>query len=272
MNKFYKNNHPLVVVGSRAAKHWFSHYREPQDWDFLWEGPNQFINGEIREEYHNIDELKGNRIIYDWTLQTGQSYAAPELLYTLKLATIYFIPNHFEKTAYDLRFFQHEGVKYNEELFKVLYADFEAYHGKKKAKLNKPNAEFFKDAVQRQYEHDDIHRAIAYYNEPLYERLKTDKNSAYCSEKLFDKLSFDDKIKLCCEEISVIALERFLIPKDFAMNKVAAWRMAIKQLLTTMTKGWFPKFIAMNLDILWKPDDNHNFVTLFKEKMYAGKS
>ena len=264
-----KDNRKIAIIGSRAARYWFPDFREPQDWDYLWEGPTQRLklDGGVIEEYHNVDELQGNRIVYDRTVASGVDFAAPELLYTLKLSHIFFVPVHTDKTLHDLKFFQMKGVKHDEELYQILYKDFEAFHGRRKAMLKKGNEEFFQDKVKRKYVHDDLHRAVAYYDEPMFEKIKPDRSQAYCSEKMFDNLSFSDKIKLCREEIAVVALERVMIPKDFRCSRLGAWNQAVKQLLTSMTKGWFPKFIAMNWLVLSKLDNEHDFVKLFKEKL-----
>ncbi len=256
-----------VIIGSRACKFWFPDSRTPKDWDYLWEGPTQKLKneeGEV-EEYHNVNELRGNRLIYDMTEKTGDvSYAPPELLYSLKVSTIFFVPHFFEKTAHDLMFFQQKGVKHNEELYNILYEDFKAFHGRR-ANLRKTNEDFFKDNVQRKYVHDDIHRAVAYYDAPLYERCKPDPNSAYVSEKMFNQLRHSDKIRMCREEIFTTALERVLIPNNLRGSILGAYRNACKQLICSMTAGWFPKFIVLNWLELNRPD-GHDFVNLFKER------
>lgn len=257
-----------VLVGSKATKHWFPEFRNPNDTDYL---VDEDIKGEPRVlEYHNVNRGAGLQELFKKCIDAGHKegddyITPPELLYTLKLSHCYW-PIHWPKTMADILFFQKKGVKYDNELLSLLYKDWVEIHGKKRAFLNKSNEDFFKDKVNRTYIHDDIHRAVAYYDEPMFERIKKNKDLAYCNESLFNTLSQEDKYKLCREEIYVTALERFIIPKDFCINTLAAYRGACQLLLTSMTKGWFPRFIALNWQELNKPD-KHPFIQLFKDKL-----
>src|SRR5690606_12259495 len=47
-------------------------------------------------------------------------------------------------------------------------------YGHRAPSLNKSNEEFFDDFVTKYYIHDDLHKVVAYYDEPIYERLKND--------------------------------------------------------------------------------------------------
>jgi len=262
-----------ILIGSRAARHWFEDFREPKDWDYITDYKNEDgrdawierINDE-KHEFHTIWFCAGNRYILE---NTECDIVKPEFLYTLKLSTCFW-PVFWEKTMWDIKYFQEKGVQHDETLFKIMYEEHTRIHGRKRANLKKTNDEFFKDAVKREYVHDDIHKAVAYYDAPLYESCKKDKNKAFINESLFNKLSYEDQLRMCREEIYVTALERFLIPKDFKINRTVAYREACKLLLTSMTKGWFPKFIALNWFELYKPDDN-NFVDLFKTKLAKEK-
>ena len=245
----------LVLIGSRAAKHWFPDFREPDDLDYLIDCEMQSCK-EI--EYHNANQGVGLRKIYDST----DGIPSAEILYTLKLSHAFW-PINWPKTMHDIEFFQKKSVKYDEELLSLLYKDWIEIHGKKRAYLKKTNDDFFKDGVDRKYVHDDIHRAVAYYDEPMFEKLKKDRSQAMLSHDMFLELSYDDQLKLCREEIYVTALERFLIPKEFRMSRRAAYMGGCRLLVTSMTKGWFAKFIVTNWINLSKPDE-HDFVGLFK--------
>jgi hypothetical protein len=167
---------------------------------------------------------------------------------------------------HDIKFFQSKNVIHDEDLFSLLYKDWVNIHGNKRAYLKKQNEEFFKDGVDRKYVHDDIHRAVAYYDEPMFEKLKKDRSSAMLDHGMFLELSHDDQLKLCREEIYVTALERFLITSNFRTSRRSAYMGACRLLVTSMTKGWFPKFLVLNWQELCNPDD-HDFVELFKQKL-----
>ena len=249
-----------VLIGSRATLHWFPDFRKVDDTDYLIDGD---MKSTKEVEYHNANLGVGLRKILD---ESGD-IASPTFLYTLKMSHCFW-PINWSKTMHDIKFFQQKSVSLDEELFALLYQDWVKIHGKKKAYLKKENDDFFKDGVDRKYVHDDIHRAIAYYDEPMFEKLKRDRASAMLDHDMFLALSYEDKLKLCREEIYVVSLERFLIPKDLRMSANVAYQGACRLLVTSMTKGWFPKFIAENWSALSKPD-GHDWVGLFQERMEA---
>jgi hypothetical protein len=249
-----------ILIGSRATKHWFPEFREPKDFDYLIDAEPPYPKDRTYE-FHDGRQGAGMQ----WILDNSDEIASPEILYTLKLSHCFW--QHFwQKTMHDIKFFQSKNIKHNEELFNLLYKDWENIHGKKRAYLNKTNEEFFTEKVDRKYVHDDIHHAIAYYDKPMFEKLKHNKSKAMIAKDLFEDISHEDKCRLCREEIYVTALERFIIPADFRFSKLTAYMGACKLLLTSMTKGYFPKFIAMNWLELSTPDD-HNFVDMFKQNL-----
>ena len=227
-----------VLIGSNAARHHFPDYpRVPKDVDYISKDKIKGTDSKICPSFEFLMEK------YPFDI------APAHVLYTLKLSHSFW-DIHWDKTIFDIQFFQSKGVKIDEELFKILYRDCEERYGKKKAYLNKPNDDFFTDGVKRKYVHDSVHRAMAFREHPLYESIKNDTQQAMTSYQLFLNLSNEDKINLCLEEIYVTALERFLIPSDFDMDRRTAFTRACKLLITSMTKGWFPKSIVENyLDI-----------------------
>lgn len=229
-----------MLIGSAAARHWYPEFRHPKDIDYISE-----------EEILNTDSKFCSSFKF-LVERYPVDIAPPHVLYTLKASHAAW-DIHWDKTMYDIQFFQSKKLQIDEELFVELYKDCEERYGKKRAYLNKSNDEFFEDGVSRIYEHDSIHAAIAFHNAPLYELIKKDSTKALTSFDLFNQLSYGDKINLCLEEIYVTALERFLIPSNFKISHVTAFMRALKLLITSMSRGWFPKFIIQNyLDITLK--------------------
>lgn len=132
-------------------------------------------------------------------------------------------------------------------------------HKKKKQNisLNRPYWLFFKDKVDRQYDHETLHTYVKYYGGPLYKQILKDGHTVLPDIDKWNKLSFEDKLKCAREEIYVIALERFMIPNNMKFCKHEAYRLAYKKLVTTMTKGWFPLFIIDNYSNLIKIDKDY---------------
>lgn len=248
-------NQPLqCLIGSKAlAYHFPDFYRKCKDYDYIV-NDNRTSTREV--EYHWAKSPG-----HEWILQQGP-IASPEILLTIKMSHSFW-DVHWEKTMDDILFLQRKKIEYIPELFEQLYQYWIFVHGEKKANLNKDNTTFFEDSVQRKYIHDDIHKVIAYYDEPLYTRIKTDKNKANVSHQLFLQLSKEDQLKLCREEIYVTALERFIIPHKESSSK--AYFFACKQLLISMTRGWFPKYIVENWHLLHRPVDN--FVAKFNQRI-----
>lgn len=248
----------IMLIGSKAAKIHFPDFpREPHDTDYISE------NEIDKADCHYCEGFE-----YILNKYPNQDVAPPEVLYTLKVSHAFW-DIWWEKTMFDICFFQSKKVNLDEDLFKVLYKDWEKRHGKKKAYLKKSNEDFFIDSVQRTYIHDDIHKAIAYGNEPLYEKIKHDRSKAMTSYDLFLKLNDEEKLNLCREEIYVTALERILVPNEFQKHPFAAFKEAAKMLITSMTKGWFPKFIVENW--LKIRTFKYDYVAKFKLKLENGE-
>lgn len=226
-----------------AAKHWFPDFREPKDLDYITEEP--FMSREV--QHYWIPSFE-----YILNTNVDTTYVDANYLYTIKVSHAAWNIHH-DKTLKDIIFFQHKGCELNIELYKALVKDWTVVHGKKHVNLNKPNEYFFVDKVTRKYNHDDLHRKLAFYEAPLHEKIRHNPFIALPNEELFNKLSKEDQLKCALEEIYVIATERFLDKYPLKIAKVKA----MKQLITTMTKGWFNLFLILNFETLLKSDNNH---------------
>lgn len=136
--------------------------------------------------------------------------------------------------------------------YKKLYKATAQYFGATKANLNMSNDDFFAKSeakIRRIYDHDSIHRAVMFYDQPMFEKIKDDLSKASCSKELWDDLSYGDKVRAVQEEAMVIALERKVLPKmitneSFDANKAYAW--ALQRICTNLTSGWFRNFALDN--------------------------
>jgi len=89
--------------------------------------------------------------------------------------------------------------------------------------------------------HDDLHQIVKFGEKPMYTKMQPDEKSAFCSEKLWNTFTHEEKIQDVQEEGMVLALERFLLPKETAIANVA-YLEAVKMICTSVTKGWFRQF------------------------------
>jgi len=200
----------------------------------------------------------------------NEKYIKPEFLYTIKCAHANW-DIHWEKTMYDILFFQRKNVQFLEDYYNKLLKDFKEIHGKRWASLEGKNSTtFFVDKVTRKYVHDDIHEAIAYYDEPLYERILKEKGKVGCSYKKFNTLDLQDQLKLVKEEVFVTALERYLIPSNFKYGDNRSYHNSLKKLITTMSSGWFSRFIITHYKALYRNKD-WDFIVKFKQAEANGK-
>ena len=253
-----------MLVGSRAAAHWFSDFRDTSNsdidrWEYLKENTKEVYSGEEYPEIKQLLDKYGNPPI-----------APPELLFAMKLGHSFWPLTSYGKTLYDIEFFQKKGIQHCEEDYQTLYPLNCRVHGAKVGKLGKSNNSFFKNGVKYKYNHDDIHNVVKYYNEPMYLKMKTDKSLALTSWALFSALSHEDQIKAAQEETMVIALERFLIPNNFKCMKIAAWRNSLKLLITSLWRGEWAKFLVLNYKTL-KALPEKDFILLFDKAVKQGK-
>ncbi len=242
-----------ILVGSSAAKIHFSDFpRIPNDVDYV--SKTKIDNADC----HYCEA-------FDYLFDKNAEIASPDQLYTIKVAHSFW-DIHWEKTMFDIIFFQSKGCKLDYEFYNLLYKDFEKIHGVKKVDLNKSNEEFFKDYVGRKYPHDQIHYALSHPDIPMYEKLKFDKSKAWIDRVLFEDLSFENKMITCYEEIFALVIERFLVPNNFKYSYSRAYLETIKLIITQLTKGWFPLFIVDNFE-KFKVMSNDYYISKFKQNI-----
>ena len=219
-----------MIFGSCAVKHWFPDFRIPNYLDIISE-EDYWVPTFSYMLLHNIHD----------------QYLDPNFIYTLKISHAPW-DIHWDKTIKDIIFLRDKGCELDIYLYTKLFKDWQDYHGKKKVKLNILNDDFFTKSIDRKFDHDFLHGQLCFYDRPLHEQIRKDKNSPLCDETLFTEMSFDDKIKTALEEIHVIATERILVHKKIPL-KHAKYK-ALKHLITSMTKGWFNRFLVVNFDHL----------------------
>jgi hypothetical protein len=243
----------MLIFGSRAAKHWFSDFRDPKrDMDLICPGKHQTI---ANCEFHWVPSFQ-----YVLDRNVGSTHVDPDFLYTIKVSHAAW-DIHWDKTMHDILFFQKKGCKLDKELYGMLVKEWEQIHGKKRVNLNKPNDYFFDDAVKRKYDHDSLHNLFAFYDEPLHNKIRPDLSKAMVSEEMFQSLSSEDQLKCALEEIYVVATERYLEKYPLKIAKIKA----TKNLVTSMTKGFFNLYLIQNFDKILASNNEHWMLKLNQE-------
>ena len=231
-----------LIYGSTALKHWIPSYlTETKDLDYICD--DLTLKSTRETEYYwtlAFEYLRENN--------KDKTYVDLDLLYTIKVSHAAW-DIKWSKTIKHIELMQKHGAKLNKNFYNLLIKDWEMIHGKKKVNLKKNNEEFFdNDKITRKYPHDFLHEHFATKEVPMHNLIRPDLNSPMCSEELFLKLSEADKLLTAVEEVNVIAYERRLYIKSSGRRYPLfhARLNALKQLITTMTKGWFNLYLIEN--------------------------
>lgn len=180
----------------------------------------------------------------------------PDLILTLKMSHLSW-DIKWEKTKRHINILVNLGYKPNLEVYHSLKKHWETIHGNKShLSLNKRKNEFFDDFVTYVVDHDYLHELVSHPNEPIYKKcLKDNEEVLICYDK-FSSLSHSDKVRLFREEITVIAIERYLInpTNSGKFTWMQSWNLALKKTIISLTKNWATDFIIHNLFEFSKPE------------------
>lgn len=232
-----------MLIGSTAWKLHRPEVREPHDVDYF--SPEPVDNAEVFWHPSLINYPAENEV------------ATLDELYTIKVSHSFWYLRNWNKHMHDIFVMQNQGAVLVPEFFDILYPIWEEHYGKKKVNLNVSAEDFFNKRVERVYDHDSIHRSIAYHDRPLYERILRDGHDVAVDKSKFDALDYQDKLRLVREEVYATALERQIIPSNYKHSPRAAYDWALRKTITDFSKGWFPLFIVDNFVRLCKPDINY---------------
>lgn len=241
-----------IIIGSVAANHWFADFRKPKnDIDILCSVPHgeyqSFIC--VPDKYYNLKSEHQYHASAEYILGRKEHglFMIPDELYTLKVSHAHWNIK-FEKTLQDIAFFKSKGCLLDLDMYNHLVKTWEGIHGdKSKVNLNKTVDEFFSDNINRIYPHEYLHQEVKFYDKPMHEYIKQDGSEVLCSEIKFWRLSNQQRIDCCLEEIIVTAIERGRLSKVSLDGMIrSAIIKAHKKLCTSMTKGWYARYLIMN--------------------------
>ena len=244
----------MLVFGSTAAKYWFPDFREPKDLDYI----SQIIpfNKEKGVEYHWCEPMR-----YVILSNKDDVFVDPDFLYTIKVSHAAWDIN-WDKHMKDIIFLKKKGCQLDYWLYKDLYDYWSVHHGAKKVKMSGMNQDFFTPTIDREYDHDWLHEYLSFYDRPLHERIRKNMDSPLPSKALWDKLSYEDQLKCALEETYVIATERYLFNRTKEFDKLCfniAKIKSLKNLVTSMSKGWFNLFLIENFGELYYNDSDEHW-------------
>lgn len=243
---------PTLVIGSWALNKHLGHaVRRPKDLDVF--SDQRFEVGKGVDAYWH-------EALRPWLGERG-GYATLDELYTIKVSHSYWDLRNgsWEKHIEDATLLKRHGAALDLELHDLLYRVWEERHGAKRVDLTKEAADFFRDGVKRLYDHDSIHRSVAYIPGcPMYELALKPGASVQMDMDLVRSWSTREQLDLFREEIYATALERIVIPSDYTASPRRAYAWALRRTITSLTKGWSARFLVEHYDVLRTPD--HDYV------------
>lgn len=242
-----------TLIGSTALARHINIGRKPKDVDYLSQEP-----------------IEGAEVFYHPKLRNYPfgEFATLNELYTIKVSHAFWELKNgsWVKHMKDIILMQEAEAEFLPGLYDILYSIWEERYDKKKANLEESPEDFFKSTVSRVYEHDSIHASVAFYDEPLFNKILRDDHEVAVSKEKFDALSHEDKIKLVKEEVFATALERKIIPSDYKFPAHIAYMWALQKLITSFSKGWFPLWVVLNFKELSENEDD--FVATHRENSH----
>lgn len=253
-----------IIVGSKALKHWLPDHRSPADIDIWTDKP-----------YTKRKEYDYKRIPADILHLVKYAHVKDELiatldsLYTIKCSHLGWSNPNWNKHKLDLLHLKQLGCSLDEPLYRALLDFWKKELGTKDfLSLNKGKQDFFTDNVDYKFDHDWLHEQVSYPLEPVYKQCLKEGADVLIDREKFNQLDFTQQIRMFREEITVIAIERWLVNPRFTgnMSWVQAYFAALQKTITTLTKGWATEFMVMNIEYLNKPEYKY-----FKHALEATK-
>lgn len=264
-----------MLIGSRAIEKWVPYpIKETTDYDIITDDPP---STDLKVEIHRPDQYLSqefvDRFATDYNVRIGDKWypiCSLRGLSAIKMSHLSLDHNWIKHISCFHKFLKPHFNPRDWELVEAREKITLDLARQKAPSLMMDNVDFFDDAVQKKYDHDWLHERVAFYDRPLYERLKFSHklDLAWCEKDLWDQFSHEDKLKCVVEEASVIALERFLLP-GLVRTPVEAYNKALRKVCTSLTSGWFRSFAIWNwpeLRVMCRTELLNN---LTKELKYA---
>lgn len=237
-----------VLIGSRALAFWVKDFplKADADWDVIsdspiegteWHDPEFLNNRAMAEEFHSFNRVKlpdgGEAYVMSLCglALIKRSHLWRDLSFQKHITHYHKYLKYHLFSWQDDRPFLEERIRLTKEAFP-----------QGNPNLNQMNADFFKDAVTKKYDHDWLHELYAFYERPLYTRMQVNPDRAWCDVEKWNQFSFIDKVRAVAEEAYVIATERFMVPNNWEYNPKRAYIKSVDKICTTLCSGWFRDF------------------------------
>lgn len=233
-----------LISGSVALRHWFPEFSGSVSNDIDLLTPLTITSSKPSELLVDCDWH--DAASYMLAINEDRTFLDADSLFTLKVSHANWNIK-WEKTMGHIHFMQMMGCKLNLELYDKLIPVWNQVHGKKQVNLNQPLDQFFDDYVDRKFNHEELHRKVMFNDRPMHEMIRKDLSNAFVSRDMFYELSREQQLETMMEEMLVIAIERFnLLDAKKKSEKYISASKALKQLITSMTTGWFSRELILS--------------------------
>ncbi len=176
---------------------------------------------------------------------------------------------HFQKNINDYLFLKNKidfkkMKSFQHEMFELRFNEVKNRVHKKQINFDVSNSDFFRKSekfVNRIVEHDSLHWATCFFEEPIFFSCKDDLSKAELSINKVAKHSDEIIIKMIQEEIMALSLERYILPA-IKNNQTYNQKEIVYKMACKMVYNYLPEFLRLfaadNFDKIY--DINHDFV------------
>ena len=233
-----------LIVGTTALRYWGIPCREPKDLDIITdtpvgEGDEILIPSQILKRFKHKD-----------------GHVSPDHLLTLKLSHMGWQTHReqfsvWSKHKRDVVGLLNLGYRVDVDLYHALVGHWKVCFGNKEfLAFDKSSEDFFDDHVLYKFSHDYLHECIK--EVPTYKKCLKEGADVEIDEEKFSLLTEEEKIYFFKEEITVIAIERWLVHNRCTWYE--AYILALEKTITRLTKDWMTDYILLNLKDFLQPD------------------
>ena len=237
-----------MISGSSALIYHDINLGEPKDIDII-------CTESMTDRFPGCDIIVVPQEIYD-LLYNDTGVITLDLILTIKMSHLSWDVKWI-KTKRHVNNLLLMGNKPDLKIYYILKDFWKTIHGNKDhLSLKNSKDEFFNDFVTYVVDHDHLHELVSYPNKPIYNKCLMANEEVLIDYNKFLRLSFDEQVRMFREEITVIAIERWLINPS---NKgkytwVEAYNLALQKTIVSLTKNWATDFIIHNLHEFSKMD------------------
>ncbi len=243
-----------IIVGSTALVETEIKFRAPGDLD-IWADEQSYE--QLMQSKRQGEDIKLIPTEIMELVEAVDGKATPNSIYTIKCSHLGWNNPMWNKHKLDVLSLKKQGCELIPELYQALLVFWKKELGTKDFLSLKQNKDdFFTDNVTYVYDHDWLHEQVSHPEPPVYTKCLKENEDVLIDKDKFDLLPFEEQIRMFREEVTVIAIERFIVNPRVKgrWSWIQAHNMSLHKTITQLTKGWATNFMVENLEHFVKPD------------------